>query len=84
MQDYEEKEVFVTDGLKMIKPYSFSKRFELINVIIPNSVIEIGEGAFEYCSSLTNITIPNSVTSISGYAFNGCCCKKFQRYLFCF
>ena len=41
------------------------------NTHIPNSVTEIGEGAF-YCSGLTNITIPNSVTSIGNEAFEGC------------
>ena len=44
------------------------------NSVIPNdnSVISIGEGAFEYCTGLKNITIPNSVTSIGNYAFSGC------------
>jgi hypothetical protein len=34
---------------------------------IPNSVTNIGYGAFQYCGSLTSVTIPNSVTSIGGY-----------------
>ena len=37
---------------------------KLSNIIIPNSVIEIGEYAFGFCSSLTNVTIPNIQTSI--------------------
>ena len=36
---------------------------------IPNSVIAIGNSAFENCLGLTSITIPNSVTSIGDYAF---------------
>ena len=39
---------------------------------IPNSVTNIGNYAFEYCSSLTSVTIPNSVTSIGSNAFYGC------------
>ena len=39
---------------------------------IPNIVTNIGDSAFEDCSSLTSITIPNSVTSIGSDAFYNC------------
>ena len=42
------------------------------NTIIPNSVTEIGYGAFECCTGLTSIDIPNSVTKIGEYAFEFC------------
>ena len=45
-------------------------------ITIPNSVTEIGNYAFSYCSSLTNITIPNSVTEIGECAFSGCSSLK--------
>lgn len=35
-------------------------------------VTNIGDCAFEKCTSLTYVTIPDSVTSIGDYAFNGC------------
>ena len=44
----------------------------LTNVIIPNSVTSIGDGAFVLCGNLTNVTIPNSVTSIGDSAFALC------------
>ena len=42
------------------------------NTIIPNSVTNIGDGVFSYCTGLTSVKIPNSVTSIGVYAFAGC------------
>ena len=41
-------------------------------VIIPNSVVSIGELAFCGCTGLTSITIANSVTKIGSGAFYGC------------
>ena len=42
------------------------------NVVVPNSVTSIDNGAFQDCISLKSITIPDSVTSIGDYAFSGC------------
>ncbi|MCQ2195064.1 MAG: leucine-rich repeat domain-containing protein, partial [Paludibacteraceae bacterium] len=41
-------------------------------LIIPNSVTSIGEGAFAGCSFNGNLVIPDSVTSIGDAAFNNC------------
>ncbi len=40
--------------------------------MIPNSVTNIGDGAFAGCKGLTSIDIPNSVTWIGISAFSGC------------
>ena len=40
--------------------------------MIPASVTNIGDGAFEQARILTSITIPNGVTSIGQYAFGEC------------
>ena len=45
---------------------------QLVSVTIPNSVTEIGNGAFSNCQKLTSIDIPNSVTSLGAYAFYDC------------
>ena len=42
------------------------------DVVIPECVTSIGNGAFKGCTSLNNVTIPNSVTTIGGAAFFGC------------
>ena len=39
---------------------------------VPNSVTNLAEGAFSYCTGLTSVTIPNSLTTIGDYAFDGC------------
>ena len=42
------------------------------NTVIPNSVTEIGNQAFDGCIDLESIVIPNSVTAIGSQAFSGC------------
>jgi len=44
----------------------------LTNITIPDSVTEIGRGAFYGCIGLTGIVIPKSVTMIEPYAFTNC------------
>ncbi len=42
------------------------------NVVIPESVTEIGDSAFIGCVGLTSVTIPDSVTYIGNLAFASC------------
>ena len=46
------------------------------SVIIPDSVTEIADGAFEKCSALERVRIPDSVTSIGEDAFCWCSSLK--------
>ena len=41
-------------------------------VMIPDSVTNIGDWAFSECADLRNVTIPDSVACIGPYAFSGC------------
>jgi hypothetical protein len=58
----------VTYDVTSIGESAFSSCWNMTNVIIPNSVTNIGAGAFRGCG-LNSINIPNSVTSIGGQAF---------------
>ena len=42
------------------------------DIIIPETVVKIGDNAFFNCYYLTSISIPESVTSIGKYAFHFC------------
>lgn len=44
----------------------------LVSIIIPEGVTNIGGSAFNGCSGLTSVTMPNSVTNIGDGAFGGC------------
>ena len=44
--------------------------------IIPNSVTNIGNGAFRHCESIKKISIPDSVTRIGEHAFSSCTSLK--------
>ena len=49
--------------------YGFSR---LETIIIPSSVLTIGQGAFSRCSKLEEIELPNSLLTIEGGAFSNC------------
>ena len=62
----------VKEGTRIICNKAFSTCTSLTSIVIPNSVVSIGDGAFSRCSSLSNIVIPDSVTAIGDYAFYYC------------
>lgn len=68
----EKTTINIKEGTKSITDRAFINCLNLLGVIIPNSVTNIGEYAFGNCKNLTEITIPNSVTSIGNYAFYNC------------
>ena len=50
----------------------YSRRGEIIKIVIKSGVTNIGECAFKDCNNLTSVTIPNTVTSIGKQAFDAC------------
>ena len=54
-------------------PYSglgaFARNDSIVNVVLPDSILTIGGGAFRMCSYLKSVNIPKSVTYIGNYAF---------------
>ena len=63
-------------GATEIRGYAFYGCHSLTNIIIPNSVISIGDYAFTSCTSLTSITIPDIVTSMGNNTFWYCSSLK--------
>ena len=58
--------------VKEIAIGAFRECTSLESVVIPDSVISIGDGAFTRCSSLTSVKIGKGVTSIGTSAFYRC------------
>lgn len=66
-------DLVIPDGVTSISSYAFAGATCIKSISLPNSLTEIGEGAFWNCSGLEGtLNIPNSVTSIGAMAFLGC------------
>ncbi len=63
--------VVIEDGITRIGNSAFKYCSNVASVAIPNSVISIGEYAFDDCG-MSSIIIPNNVETIEDYAFSNC------------
>lgn len=64
-------EVVVPAGVTRIGKDSFEFG-PLLNVTLPDGIMDIGEYAFCWCDGLTSISIPSTVTNIASGAFQSC------------
>ena len=60
----------VKEGTRIICNKAFSTCTSLTSIVIPNSVVSIGDSAFSRCSSLSNIVISKSVICLNGNPFS--------------
>ncbi len=66
--DRKMEDVSIDNGIQRIGDFSFA-RSNMKKAVIPDTVTEIGYGAFYYCDKLEEVSIPQSVTNIEAHAF---------------
>ncbi len=59
-------------GKTLIPAYAYAGHDEITEIVIPESVTVIEEGAFSYCKNLTSVIMHDGITSIGEGAFKGC------------
>ncbi len=71
----------VHDGIRVTRILSNGfKDLPILNeIIIPDTVMKIGQNAFSGCISLDNLNMPEGITEIDDYAFYGCTNLKTMR-----
>lgn len=62
----------IPEGVKRIAPYVFYKHNGVLSVSLPDSLIEIGEAAFDGCTNLSEVFGGTNVKIIKDRAFNFC------------
>lgn len=66
------KKVSFEEGTEHVAAYLFAGCTGLEEIVVPDSVTTIGEGAFRECTSLKKIDLPNNLITIESYAFQKC------------
>jgi hypothetical protein len=62
--------------VKVIASGAFHHRFELSEIVLPNTIEYIGDYAFTYCRNLQSITLPQSLNYIGDCTFLGATALK--------
>ena len=60
------------DELSYIGDYAFEGNAALLSVLLPNSVTELRNCCFRYCSNLTKAVIPGEITYFQSASFEQC------------
>ena len=64
--------IVIKEGTTQILSYAFQSCGNLISIVIPNSVVNIGERTFINCTGLENIEMSEGITRIESSTFDGC------------
>lgn len=72
------KRVSIPNGVKKIAGSVFYNRTDITSVTLPSSLIEVGESAFESCSSLASVSGGKNLEVIRDKAFSGCPITEIQ------
>ncbi len=69
----------IKEGTEKIASYAFENVIftNLTSITIPNTITEIGEGAFAY-TNLVSITLPNTITKLADNLFTGSSIVEFK------
>ena len=62
----------IKNGTITVADEAFIRCRNLTNIIMPNSITNIGKRAFVYCNALEDISLSNSLTNIGDDVFNSC------------
>jgi len=65
------KTIKISEGIENIGYAAFDKT-KITDMVIPNSIIEMGSCAFQRCSSLEKVTFGSNIKRIGAYAFFSC------------
>lgn len=67
-----ETNITIEEGTISIEDYEFFKDKKVIQVNLPNSIVQLGFSAFEGCSELVTINFPDGLSVIDNRAFARC------------
>ena len=65
-------EVVIDSNVKVIYANAFANNRNVATVVLPEGLVEIQDGAFDFCYGLTTINIPSTVQKIGKNAFRYC------------
>ena len=60
------------EGTTLLPSFTFGFCTQLREVVLPNTLTEIGQSAFLHCRKLKSIRLPNNIRTIKNSAFYGC------------
>lgn len=75
-------EITIPSGITKINSYTFYKFNNLRNIIMPNTVTRIEEGAFSSDYLMQQPTLPANLNFIGAYAFESCSSPNFNELTF--